>query len=548
MFRKLSVRMKLLALQAFAALMLCITGGLAIIYLGKVVNTFSHITDVTIPDLHAINESRNRQRDIVILVSNITMTNKALPDADKLKAEYQTATDAYTKATETYEAIPPSPGEEKLRASVDKAWIEFEKIARQITMTSDSSAPTDLQNRAQLSENKLPAARTQFKSSFKALMEFHEDAANQAAGQAKNTATTAKEVVTLAILLGCIAVLSFGYRASTILSKTLSLITQKISRASDTTVSTSQQISAASTQLAASSTEQASSLQQTAASMEEISTTVGKNADSAKKTASIAEDSQRLAVEGQRVVSDVVTSIDNIRQSNDSMSAQFDSNNKEMAQIIKVIHEIETNTKVINDIVFQTRLLSFNASVEAARAGEHGKGFAVVAEEVGKLAQMSGNAAQSIAKILQEGIQRVENIVNQSGAQITRLLTENKDKVKTGTEVAQKCRHVLDQLADNVNQTKDMAGSIARASQEQSQGVKEVNSAISQLEDVLQQTNSASQNLSSASHSLTEQTDILNGIVHELFSVVNGQSSNANTRDDQSHLHPSDLSENAKAA
>jgi methyl-accepting chemotaxis protein len=76
---------------------------------------------------------------------------------------------------------------------------------------------------------------------------------------------------------------------------------------------------------------------------------------------------------------------------------QINYSNEQMSEIVKVIQEIETKTKVINDIVFQTKLLSFNASVEAARAGEQGKGFAVVAEEVGNLAQMSGNAAKEIS-------------------------------------------------------------------------------------------------------------------------------------------------------
>ena len=60
------------------------------------------------------------------------------------------------------------------------------------------------------------------------------------------------------------------------------------------------------------------------------------------------------------------------------------------------MEQIKDKVNIINDIVFQTKLLSFNASVEAARAGENGKGFAVVAEEVGNLASVSGKAANEI--------------------------------------------------------------------------------------------------------------------------------------------------------
>ena len=65
-----------------------------------------------------------------------------------------------------------------------------------------------------------------------------------------------------------------------------------------------------------------------------------------------------------------------------------------------IIQEIEDKTKAIDEIVFQTKLLSFNASVEAERAGEHGRGFSVVAQEVGNLAQLSGKSAAEINEIL----------------------------------------------------------------------------------------------------------------------------------------------------
>jgi methyl-accepting chemotaxis protein len=88
--------------------------------------------------------------------------------------------------------------------------------------------------------------------------------------------------------------------------------------------------------------------------------------------------------------------------------------NENMADIVKSIAEIKTKTNVINDIVFQTKLLSFNASVEAARAGEHGKGFAVVAEEVGALAAMSGNASKEIAQLLDGSLSRVTVLADET--------------------------------------------------------------------------------------------------------------------------------------
>jgi methyl-accepting chemotaxis protein len=79
----------------------------------------------------------------------------------------------------------------------------------------------------------------------------------------------------------------------------------------------------------------------------------------------------------------LVSTVQEVGHGNEKVRQDIIQNYDEIAGISKVIATIEERTKVINDIVFQTKLLSFNASVEAARAGEHGKGFAVVAEEVG---------------------------------------------------------------------------------------------------------------------------------------------------------------------
>jgi methyl-accepting chemotaxis protein len=75
---------------------------------------------------------------------------------------------------------------------------------------------------------------------------------------------------------------------------------------------------------------------------------------------------------------------------------ELKENLSRISEVFKIVQEIAEKTNVINDIVFQTKLLSFNASVEAARAGEHGKGFAVVSEEIGKLAASSGKASVEI--------------------------------------------------------------------------------------------------------------------------------------------------------
>lgn len=124
----------------------------------------------------------------------------------------------------------------------------------------------------------------------------------------------------------------------------------------------------------------------------------------------------------------MITAIEDIHKSNQNMMMSVEKSNANIEEIIQVIHEISNKTKVINEIVFQTKLLSFNASVEAARAGEQGKGFSVVAEEIGSLAAMSGNAAQEISAMLTESTTKVEKIVNTTKSEVGALMIEGKRK------------------------------------------------------------------------------------------------------------------------
>jgi methyl-accepting chemotaxis protein len=221
----------------------------------------------------------------------------------------------------------------------------------------------------------------------------------------------------------------------------------------------------------------------------------------------------------------MMIAINEIKGTNDQILNQMESSNKEFAEIVKIISEIGEKTKVIDDIVFQTKLLSFNASVEAARAGEHGKGFAVVAEEVGNLAQMSGNAAKQITDLLSGSIKKVNDIVNQTSARVDQLVEVGKDKISMGLSTATKCRDALNIISENANTVTAMVTEIAHASKEQSQGVQEINKAISQLDQVTQQNAAVAQGSSSQAEHLKAESISLSSAVMTLTELMGTEKS-----------------------
>lgn len=324
------------------------------------------------------------------------------------------------------------------------------------------------------------------------------------------------------ITLGAIAALIFTTFVIKGPLKNLKTITTSLSKTGDDVKLSIMNMTSSSQSLSEASAEQAASLEQTAASLEEISSMVNKNTENAKRTAETSDFSKNKANEGKESVERMIQSMEEINESNRAIMTQVNQSNQEMSEIVKVIQEIGNKTKVINDIVFQTKLLSFNASVEAARAGEHGKGFAVVAEEVGKLAQMSGNAAKEISEMLSDSTSKVDRIVMNTKTQVEVLITQGHKKVESGISVSRQCSDLLNEIVTQVANVSNMASEISGASQEQSQGISEINKAMNQLDQVTQQNAATSEETANTAAKLSAQSETLHLAVEELMRTIDG--------------------------
>jgi methyl-accepting chemotaxis protein len=313
---------------------------------------------------------------------------------------------------------------------------------------------------------------------------------------------------------------------------TINTIVGNLSETASEVTSISGKVASTSEQLSSGANQQASALQQTSASMEEVRSMVGKNSENARNSSEMATVSQQTAERGKTVVQRMIDSIAEIDQSNHDIMAQVEKGNQRISQIIDVIADIGNKTKVINDIVFQTKLLSFNASVEAARAGEHGKGFAVVAEEVGTLAQMSGKSAAEISSMLEESKSKVDLIVQETKQHVERLVQSGKSKIQTGTAIAHECGEVLSEIVSGAQNVNGLVNEISMASHEQSEGVNEISKAIHQLDQVTQQNANLSSDIAGTADQLLERAQGLRQAVTVLTGTLKGSDSENSIKSD----------------
>jgi methyl-accepting chemotaxis protein-1 (serine sensor receptor) len=241
------------------------------------------------------------------------------------------------------------------------------------------------------------------------------------------------------------------------------------------------EIAAGNLDLSSRTEQQAASLEETASSMEELTSTVKQNADNARQANQLAVTASTVAVKGGAVVSDVVDTMDSI--------------NTSARKIVDIIG-------VIDGIAFQTNILALNAAVEAARAGEQGRGFAVVASEVRNLAQRSAAAAKEIKTLIDDSV----------------------SKVDAGSKLVAQAGTTMTEVVDSVKHVTDIMGEILAASQEQSAGIEQVNTAIVQMDEVTQQNAALVEEAAAAAASLNDQASNLSAVV-AVFKIHGHQSS-----------------------
>lgn len=287
-------------------------------------------------------------------------------------------------------------------------------------------------------------------------------------------------------------------------------------------ISAADSMSSLSSELSSCSTEQAAAVQETAASIEEINAMINKNSEHANTAKDSSRESLNSTRNGQEAINDMILAMDEISKNNDSFTSFISKNNIELNEMVQAIVNIAEKTKVINDIVFQTKLLSFNASVEAARAGEQGKGFAVVADEIGKLAQMSGNAANEIKSELDTSIKKVNDIVNSTKSEVTYLMSEGKEKINIGQEKAILCNSILNEINKSSQTSELMVVEVAIATKEQSQGIAEVNKAMGQIDEATAQNSVASERVSEGAHQVLDLSNSISATTNKLILLVKG--------------------------
>ena len=482
-FKNLKIAHKLYTLVAIASFFILLTSTIGFAFNAKAASNFEKLYKenlIAISDLQEIRGNTNR-----ILADTLNLMQNTTPaENNMLTTDINAKNASTTKLLQNYLETNPSQEEKDKLNETQSIRESFWKTETQVISLAEKNLNSQAYSLYKYNTNNEKA----YRKAILNLIKIQKDRSKQIYEENQKATSTSNTLLIIMGLASLGLMITFGILIANAITKPIHRAIEELTLGSSEVSAASAQVEAASQALAEGTTEQAAAIQETSATLDETASMVQQNNEHTRQAAIMARSAKDFANQSDQEMSMLMDSMDKLKLSS---------------------HEIANIIKAIDEIAFQTNLLSLNAAVEAARAGDAGKGFAVVAEEVRNLAQRSAKAAKDTASIIENNISLSE----------------------TSANIAKGVNNSLKQIDEQSKKVSELLEEISSATEEQSKGVQEIDKAIHQMEEVMQSNASTADESASAASELESQALNVNEIVKSLIRLVEGvNSANVNAQ------------------
>lgn len=523
--KKMPMRWRLglvLLVSTFSLMFMGISGLLSI---SAVNRTVSSLTSETIPTLGLISSLEITMKNCQVGLLELTLPG--ISDAEIEKVYNQTKADLKIFDEQLKKISQLQSGTEDLEQikGLEKSWIDFQaEIQRSLDLVISGSA-ADREVFAERYRKDLSTLQSRIQKSLEQLSSRNAAHSRNQSEDAEKVTRQARYGMLSMLTLILVFIAVSGVLLIRSIDRTLQSIMNHVDAQSQEVLASAARVDGLSQSLHEAAQGTSKSVQTCAANLEEITAMVQKSYQNAERSTHMASLAREASTAGDASVAQIADAMELIERTTEHFVQNLEERGRDVATIETIFCDVTEKARLINDIVFQTKLLSFNASVEAARAGEYGKGFAVVAEEVGKLSRMTGEVAGEISKLLATSSDAVKAIAERIQATSTEVRSHAMSSVKTGTARVQKGRDLLKSIVQNSHDVKFNLDQISAATREQSLAIQDIGTTLHGLQEIADVNASKSHDFNDIAHKLLVSAETMKQTVEDLKRFLDGQKS-----------------------
>jgi len=518
-----SLKAKLIVSFIIMSMALFGIGFLGTFSLTKIKSVYQSVVHGNVNKLKLVGALTGYAKDSVLPILQLPIVQKYPDKLADFSSDFSSAAQKYSETSKMISDLEKEPGEKEILDRVEEKWKKYSALSQEaLSKMKAAQSDKDFEAANIFVNDEVDVVRLELYEELARLSAFQADAATAKDEMASADSKKLQLISLGSVIFGALLAIAYGLWFSKRISTQLYILKEKIAEEAKSIQESSLAVHESITKFSERIKMQSSSVQETMVACDEVCSMVEKNQEGSKQSESKVTDSKKTVEDGVNTVSQLTHAIDDMVASFESIKTEVDASQNSVAEVTQLISQIQTKTNVINEIVFQTKLLSFNASVEAARAGDAGKGFSVVAEEVGGLAVMSGHAASEINQLINQSSKRIIEIFKDMQSRISNQIAAGESKVALGKESTAECERIFESISVSMNEIHQQVQGVTVASTEQTTGVGQITEAIASIDKASQENTSLSQNMEEVVTSFYETASRLNQAVSSLDMIVTG--------------------------